>query len=238
LLHSANTVIDNQISADLPEVSIHPSGLRQVLLSVLNHAVKAAANGRVTLTATSDAAHLTFSVCSYPAENRLPLDLPEPQMIIARRILSVFGGSIEQRQTSDGPLCIQITLMIAGGTSVLVIDDNADVLQLYERYVLGTRFRLTLCQKAESALPLAATLLPQIIVMDIMMPGLDGWSLLGQLSHHPSTSAIPVIISTIVSERDLALTLGAVDFVQKPVTRAEFLDALSRWAATEAPTPR
>ena len=151
-------------------------------------------------------------------------------MIVARRILSVFGGEIEQTQDAGGPLFVRITLLVAGGTSVLVIDDNSDVLQLYERYVLGTRFRLTLCQKAELALQVAASLQPQIIIIDIMMPGLDGWSLLGQLSHHPATATIPVIVSTVVSERDLALTLGAVDFVQKPVNRAEFLDALTRSA--------
>jgi CheY-like chemotaxis protein len=159
-------------------------------------------------------------------------------MIVARRILSTFGGEIEQTQPPNDPLCVRITLMIASGTLVLVIDDNADVLQLYERYVVGTRYRLTICQEAEQALQLAASLQPKIIMVDIMMPGLDGWSLLGQLCHHPATSSIPVIVSTIVSERDLALTLGAVDFVQKPVTRGEFLDALTPWVGIEVPERR
>lgn len=235
LLRSINAMIDNQLPANLPEVAIHPSGLRQVLLSVLNNAVKDAANGTVTLAASSDKVQLTLNVRSIPAQKRLPASLPEPQMIVARRILSAFGGHIEQAQKRDGALYVRITLMIAGGTSVMVIDDNADMLQLYERYVLGTRYRLAVCQKAESALQMAATLKPKIIIIDIMMPGLDGWSLLGQLSHHPATASIPVIVSTIVSERDLALTLGAVDFVQKPVTRAEFLRALTRLAEIEAP---
>jgi CheY-like chemotaxis protein len=238
LVLSANTLINNKTPSTLPEVSIHPSGLRQVFLSVLNHAVKDATNGSVELSATSDETQLTITVRSVPAQGRLPTNLPEPQMIVARRILSVFGGQIEQMQESGGSLCVQITLMVAGGTPVLAIDDNADVLQLYERYVLGTRYRLTLCQKAESALQMVTALHPQIIIMDIMMPGLDGWSLLGQLCHHPATASIPVIVSTIVAERDLALTLGAVDFVQKPVTRGEFLDALTRAVGKAAPTPR
>lgn len=238
LVRSAHTRINNNTPPTLPEVSIHPSGLRQVFLSLLNHAVKDAANGRVELSATSDEAQLTITVRSIPTEGRLPTSLPEPQMIVARRILSVFGGQIEQRQEAGGSLYVQITLMVAGGTSVLAIDDNADVLQLYERYILGTRFRLTLCPQAESALQMAIMMQPKIIIMDIMMPGLDGWSLLGQLCHHPTTASIPVIVSTIVAERDLALTLGAVDFVQKPVTRGEFLDALTRAVGKVAPTPR
>jgi CheY-like chemotaxis protein len=171
-------------------------------------------------------------------EKGQPANMPESLLILAWRILSVFGGYLEQTQSADGVLCIQITLMVAGGTPIMVIDDNSDVLQLYERYVLGTRYRLILCQKPEEALRQAAVLHPEMIVMDIMMPNLDGWSLLGQLCHHPLTSSIPVIVSTIVAERDLALTLGAVDFVQKPVTRGEFLDALTRWAGREAPKPR
>jgi CheY-like chemotaxis protein len=238
LYRSVHTVIDNQLPATLPEVSIHPSGLRQVLLSVLNHAVKEAAGGTVTLSASNDETQLTLSVRSMPAQTHLPTSLPEPQMIVARRILSAFGGRIEQALEPNGALAVQITLMIAGGTSVMVIDDNADMLQLYERYVLGTRYRLTVCQKAELALQIAITLQPKIIIVDIMMPGLDGWSLLGQLSHHPATASIPVLVSTIVSERDLALTLGAVDFVQKPVTRGEFLRALTRSAEIAAPKAR
>jgi CheY-like chemotaxis protein len=240
LLRSVHAVIDNQrsVTVNLPKVSIHPSGLRQVLLSVLNNVVKDAANGTVILSASSDKTQLSITMRSLSAELRLPASLPEPQMIVARRILSAFGGHIEQALEPNGALNVRITLMIAGGTSVMVIDDNTDMLQLYERYVLGTRFRLTVCQKAESALQMAAKLKPEIIIVDIMMPGLDGWSLLGQLSHHPATSSIPVIVSTIVSERDLALTLGAVDFVQKPVTRGEFLRALTRSAEIEAPKPR
>jgi CheY-like chemotaxis protein len=240
LLRSVHAVIDNQrsVTVNLPMVSIHPSGLRQVLLSVLNNVVKDAANGTVILSASSDRTQLIITMRSLSAELRLPASLPEPQMIVAQRILSAFGGHIEQSLEPNGALNVRITLMIAGGTSVMVIDDNADMLQLYERYVLGTRFRLTVCQKAELALQMAAKLKPQIIIVDIMMPGLDGWSLLGQLSHHPATASIPVIVSTIVSERDLALTLGAVDFVQKPVTRGEFLHALTRSAEIEAPKPR
>ena len=74
---------------------------------------------------------------------------------------------------------------------------------------------------------------PQILVIDIMMPGLDGWRLLGQLRHHPVTAPIPIVVSTIVSEKGLALSLGAVDFIQKPVSRRIFLTALDQvWRAT------
>ena len=55
-----------------------------------------------------------------------------------------------------------------------------------------------------------------------MMPGIDGWKLLGQLKHHPATSAIPVIVCTILPQEEIALSAGASAFIRKPTTRQAF----------------
>jgi CheY-like chemotaxis protein len=121
---------------------------------------------------------------------------------------------------------------------VLAIDDNADTLQLLERYTSGTRYRLVGTQDPERALALAEQILPQLIVLDVMMPQTDGWRVLSQLRQHPLTSSIPVIVCTILAQEALALSLGASAFVRKPVTRQEFLTALDRQCATRASAPR
>jgi len=59
-----------------------------------------------------------------------------------------------------------------------------------------------------------------------MMPGMDGWSLLGRLHEHPATRPIPVLVCTIVAQEEMAIALGATGYLQKPVTRRGFLDAL------------
>jgi CheY-like chemotaxis protein len=65
-----------------------------------------------------------------------------------------------------------------------------------------------------------------------MMPGRDGWDLLGQFREHPVTQHVPVIICSILGQRDLAMALGAADFLRKPVTRQDLLAALDRLLAS------
>ena len=111
---------------------------------------------------------------------------------------------------------------------VLVIDDNADALQLLQRYASGTRYQVFGARDPEQAIRLAEQLLPQIIVLDVMMPKLDGWEVLGRLQHHPVTGHIPIVVCTILAQEELALSLGASAFLRKPVSRQAFLDALDR----------
>ena len=67
---------------------------------------------------------------------------------------------------------------------------------------------------------------PQIIVLDVMMPHVDGWEILGRLRQHPVTGQIPIIVCTILAQEELALSLGASSFIRKPITRQAFLAAL------------
>jgi CheY-like chemotaxis protein len=65
-----------------------------------------------------------------------------------------------------------------------------------------------------------------------MLPGVDGWEILGRLREHPTTSSVPVIISTILLQEDLALSLGAAGFLRKPFTQTALLAALDQQAAS------
>jgi CheY-like chemotaxis protein len=85
---------------------------------------------------------------------------------------------------------------------------------------------------------LAEELFPKVIVLDVMMPQIDGWELLASLRQHPNTSHIPVVVCTILPQEDMALSLGASGFVRKPVTRHIFLAALDRQVAPTEPQSR
>ena len=67
-----------------------------------------------------------------------------------------------------------------------------------------------------------------MIVLDVMLPdpAIDGWELLAQLHEHPETRSIPVIICSVIRERQLALSLGAASYLPKPVRRKDFIEAL------------
>jgi PleD family two-component response regulator len=132
--------------------------------------------------------------------------------------------------TEEGAFHTRLTLPALGQLPVLAIDDNAGTLHLLQRYTAGTRYRLIGAQDPERALSLAEEVAPQIIVLDVMMPHVDGWETLGRLRQHLLTSHVPVIVCTILAGEELAFSLGASDFVRKPVTRQAFLAALDRQA--------
>ncbi|MCJ7548636.1 MAG: response regulator, partial [Anaerolineae bacterium] len=110
---------------------------------------------------------------------------------------------------------------------VHVIDDNADTLQLFHRYLTGTRFDLTSSRDPEESLAAVVEAAPQAIVLDVMLPGVDGWELLGRLREHPQTRDIPVVICTILPQEKLASALGAAAFLQKPFTRDALFSVLA-----------
>jgi len=81
------------------------------------------------------------------------------------------------------------------------------------------------------ALSMAQELKPQIIVLDVMMPGVDGWRVLAELRQHPQTGRIPIIVCSILPQEDVALSLGASGFARKPISQERFLSALDRQVA-------
>jgi CheY-like chemotaxis protein len=111
---------------------------------------------------------------------------------------------------------------------VLVIDDNADTLQLLQRYMEGTRYRIVATENPGDAMSLVEEANPQIIVLDVMMPAVDGWGILRQLRQDIATSSLPVVVCTVLPQRELAIALGASDFIRKPFPRKRFLNVLDQ----------
>jgi CheY-like chemotaxis protein len=122
-------------------------------------------------------------------------------------------------------------LPVAERTPVLVIDDNADTLRLLERYLANSRYRCVGLSDPQDVFLMVGRSRPGIIVLDVMLPGIDGWELLGRLREHPETQDVPVVVCTILSQEQLARTLGATDFLRKPITRDAFLATLGRQVA-------
>jgi CheY-like chemotaxis protein len=127
----------------------------------------------------------------------------------------------------DG-LVISLTLRAINGPKVLIVEDNADALQLYRRYLSDSPYRMLAATDGARALESAEAERPAAIVLDVMMPSQDGWEILQLLKANPDTRAIPVVICSVLRERELALALGAIEFLVKPVSRDELLLALER----------
>ena len=112
--------------------------------------------------------------------------------------------------------------------AILVVDDDPAACQLIQRMLEKNGFATLAASSGVEALELAKRLRPCAITLDVMMPGMDGWQVLGQLKADPSLYDIPVVMVTVTEDRNLAYSLGATDYITKPVNRKRLLDVLRR----------
>lgn len=130
-----------------------------------------------------------------------------------------------------------ISVPVMQGVPVLVIDDNEDTLRLLHRFAIGTPYSILAASTLAQALALAAEACPQVIVLDVLMPHADGWEMLAQLRNHPLTMHAPVLVCSILTQEELALSLGARAYLRKPVTRQAFLQTLLHLLHPAEPAP-
>ncbi len=116
-----------------------------------------------------------------------------------------------------------------GGPAVLVIDDEPAARELMERFLTREGFRVVSAPGGEEGLRLARELRPHAITLDVMMPGMDGWAVLSALKADPELADIPVIMLTMVDDRNLGYALGASDYLTKPVDRERLIAVLRRY---------
>ncbi len=118
----------------------------------------------------------------------------------------------------------------AGGAPlVLVIDDDPDARSLMTKTLEREGYRVATAVDGEDGLRRAAELSPAIITLDVMMPHMDGWSVLRQLKADSVLRHIPVVMVTIVTDKGMGYTLGADDYLTKPVDREMLVHVLRRF---------
>ena len=113
---------------------------------------------------------------------------------------------------------------------VLVIDDEREMRELLERFLRREGFEVVTAADGEQGIALARTVHPSAIMLDVMMPQVDGWSVLGTLKADPELEAVPVVMVTATRERGLSLSMGAVDHLSKPVDWQRLKRLLNRYA--------
>jgi CheY-like chemotaxis protein len=123
----------------------------------------------------------------------------------------------------------------AGGPTVLVIDDEAEARDLLKRHLARDGCRVVTTGTGKEGLALARELQPDFITLDVRMPGMDGWQVLSELKADAQLDHIPVILVTILEDRNLGFALGASEYVTKPVSRERLSELLQRYGSRSAP---
>ena len=116
---------------------------------------------------------------------------------------------------------------------VLVVEDNREALFVYDKYLKGTEFQLIPAKDVKEARQALNEFRPVAVILDVLLKGEHSWDLLQDLKQQPATRNIPVLVVTVVDNKEKALSLGADAFHSKPVDRGWLLEQLQANVATE-----
>ena len=121
------------------------------------------------------------------------------------------------------------------GRTILVIDDDPEAQDIVERFLRRDGFEVATATSGEEGLRLAHKLKPAAITLDVMMPDMDGWSVLRALKADPALQDVPVVMLTMVDDKSKGYSLGATDYLIKPVDREQLHNTLARYYTPVSP---
>jgi CheY-like chemotaxis protein len=175
-------------------------------------------------------------------------------LALSRRLCRMMGGDIivESKVNKGSTFTIRLPAKVSdptaepirapvsqpqaeGASKVLVIDDDARVRDLLERFLGKEGFHVVSASGGEEGLRLARELRPAAITLDVMMPDMDGWAVLSALKADPDVSDVPVILLTIVDDKNLGYALGAADYLTKPIDRDRLVSLLEKYQRNHSP---
>jgi signal transduction histidine kinase/CheY-like chemotaxis protein len=175
-------------------------------------------------------------------------------LAISRKFCELMGGGVDLESTPGVGTTFIVTLPIDGDTyatemkdtpselsavmpgnegTVLIIDDDASAREVLGRMLAKEGYRVVSAAGGDDGLRLAREERPDVITLDVLMAGLDGWGVLTRLKADPATADIPVLVVTVIDDRNLGFSLGAADYLTKPVDRERLADALRRVCGDE-----
>ncbi|MHC4414909.1 MAG: response regulator [Planctomycetota bacterium] len=124
---------------------------------------------------------------------------------------------------------------VAPGRCILVIDDDSDARDLIERSLTKDGFEVVTAPDGDEGLRLARELKPAAITLDVMMPGTDGWAVLRELKSDPQLLDTPVIMVSMIDDKSMGYTLGAAEYLTKPVDRGRLVKLLHKYRCANPP---
>ncbi len=139
--------------------------------------------------------------------------------------------NVKKNKVKEGPLIENVVSIETQNSNknaktVLIIDDDPTVSELMKRHLLKENYNVVVAPNGKDGVKLAREITPDVITLDILMPEMDGWSVLRTLKADPKVSDIPVIMASILDEKNKGFSLGAADFLSKPVQKDYLMKAI------------
>ncbi len=226
-----------QSPANLPMVQADRIILRQILLHVFNRILQSWAGEEVFIHTSPGLEGVLLEILSQaePAQAHADKDPLADQLLAywverlnARLSVEAIMGPDDPQPTAPIHLRYILELPAANQATILVVDDHEPAIRIIQRYLSQTNIQAIGLTDPTEIVSLARSLHPQAILLDIMMPGIDGWEILQKLKSDPETHAIPIIICSVWDQPDLAYSLGANGFLKKPISQPDLLAELNR----------
>lgn len=220
LCRQKNIQFRSSVPSRAIQISTDKAIAEQVLVNFLSQIIVqiAPASIDVSLEQTKDAPVITLA---YTLTSAQDIDFPTLSQLTKQLDWSV-------RHSTQGVRQIISILPQASARTIMVIDDNQALLQLLQRYLSGHRCQVLTVPNGEKGWSLLQETIPDALIMDVMMPELDGWELLQRIRSNPVTQDIPVVVCTVFNNAELAYALGASYFLHKPVDQGMISHALKR----------
>lgn len=204
--------------------------LRQALLNLLSHTVDHHYGARVTVRTTQDGDWALVTLG--PSSLREDLELhPDDPYSVAKQLLESLGIKWYESTSAVGRVTTSLRIPLCREYRVLLVDDNQGVINLLRSYLRLQPYRVSEAGGFEEALAAIGDVEPDAVILDIMMPGRDGWELLQTLRASRS-GRFRVIVCSVINDPHLATALGADAFLLKPVDRATMVQTLERVLAS------
>jgi signal transduction histidine kinase/DNA-binding response OmpR family regulator len=171
-------------------------------------------------------------------------------LALSRRLVEAHGGSISVTSTPGQGSRFEVVLPESrasaaepavehaaahgelAGSTILVIEDDPGAVRLLRTYLEAEGHSVVVALDGESGISAAREHRPGAIILDVLLPGIDGWEVLRRLKADPDLRDVPVMVATVVDERNIAMSLGAVDYFLKPVRPDALLARLATYTFT------
>ena len=201
--------------------AVHPILLQQVLISAVQRLAPHISDGQIAIYARLEDGNAKITLTGNTTEKALSeADLTSD--IPMSRDMSI-DACLDGSQ-----IFIWITALAPSKVTVLVVDDNEDMARFYRDCTIGTRYHILHTAQGSGLSEIIEATNPDVIILDVMLPDIDGWRLLMRLREDTETRSIPVIVCSVIREEALALSLGAAGYLAKPVRPRQFVQALDR----------